>query len=152
MAQDDNNIIKKYEDDIKNYIRKIETLDNNIKKLSIENNNLKKQISESEIDKLSKRIEELTEKLNRYPFILEKDEKMLSIIFMSVNQKINYSMICKNTDTINKLEPELYKEYPEFSKTENYFLCKGTVMDKSKKIKEFNIKNGDTIILNQIVE
>ena len=77
---------------------------------------------------------------------------MLSIIFMSVDQNINYSMLCKNTDTINKLEPELYKEYPEFSKTENYFLCKGTNMDKSKKFIEFNIKNGDTIILNKIEE
>ena len=119
-----------------------------IKKLSIENNNLKKQISINEIDKLFKKIEELTEKLNRYPFILEKDEKMLSIIFMSA--KFYYSMICKNTDTLNKLEQELYKECPEFSQTENYFLCKGTIMDKSIKFKDFNIKNGDIIVLNQI--
>ena len=119
-----------------------------IKKLSIENNNLKKQISINEIDKLFKKIEELTEKLNRYPFILEKDEKMLSIIFMSA--KFYYSMICKNTDTLNKLEQELYKECPEFSQTENYFLCKGTIIDKSIKFKDLNIKNGDIIVLNQI--
>ena len=73
---------------------------------------------------------------------------MLSIIFMSA--KFYYSMICKNTDTLNNLEQELYKECPEFSQTENYFLCKGTIMDKSIKFKDFNIKNGDIIVLNQI--
>ena len=135
----------------------IETLNNNIQKLTLENDNLKAEINlennlnskEREIVRLYKKIEDLTEKINRYPFILEKDETMLSIIFMSVSQKVNYSMICKNTDTINKLESELYKEYPELSETENYFLCKGTIMNKFIKFKEFNIKNGDVIILNQ---
>ena len=70
----------------------------------------------------------------------------------SCDQKIHYSIVCKNTDTINKLESELYKEYPEFSKNENYFLCKGTILDKSKKLEEYNIKNGDIIILNKIEE
>ena len=99
-------------------------------------NNLKKQNKESEID-LSKRIDDLTEKLKKAPFILEKDEKIISIIFMSVDKKIHYSMICKNTDTINKLEPELYKEYPEFSKTENFFIYGGKNLDKSKKFEEY---------------
>ena len=124
---------------------------NNIKKKSSifnkDNNNLKKQNKESEID-LSKRIDDLTEKLKKAPFILEKDEKIISIIFMSVDQKIHYSMICKNTDTINKLEPELYKEYPEFSKTENFFIYGGKNLDKSKKFEEYKINNGDIIILD----
>ena len=148
MTQDNNNSIKKYDNEIKNYVNKIETLNNNIQKLSLENKKLKKQINEKEIDSLYKIIEDLTEELNRYPFILEKDEKILSVIFMS--SKVNYSMICKNTDTMNKLEPELYKECPEFSQTENIFLCKGTIMDKSKKFKELNIKNGDIIAVNQM--
>ena len=81
-----------------------------------------------------------------------KKSENFSIIFTSCDQKIHYSMVCKNTDTINKLESELYKEYPEFSKNENYFLCKGTILDKSKKLEEYNIKNGDIIILNKIEE
>ena len=133
-------------------------MENDIKKLSSENNNLKNQINSrnninsnepNEIVRLYKKIEELTEKLNRFPFILEKDEKMLSIIFMSMDQKINYSMVCKDTDTIHTLEPELYRQYPEFSETENYFICKGTGMSRYKKFKEINIKNGDVIVLNK---
>ena len=157
LEQDNNNIIKQYDSEIQNYINKIEQLNNHIKELYFENKNLKALINapnnlnnnDSEIVRLYKKIEDLNEKINRYPFILEKDETMLSIIFMSVSQKVNYSMICKNTDTINKLEPELYKKYPELSETDNYFLCKGTVINRFKKIKELNIKNGDIIIMNQ---
>ena len=111
LKQDNNNIIKKYDNEINNYINKIETLNNNIQKLSSENNNLKMNVQNNlnsnepnEIVRLYKKIEDLTEKIHRYPFILEKDEKMLSIIFFS--KKVNYSMICKNTDTIHTLEPE----------------------------------------------
>ena len=124
-----------------------ENINNNNQNSIKDNNNLKKQNKEREID-LSKRIDDLTEKLKKAPFILEKDEKIISIIFMSVDQKIHYSMICKNTDTINKLEPELYKEYPEFSKTENFFICGGKNLDKSKKFEEYKINNGDIIILD----
>ena len=99
--------------------------------------------------KLYKKIDELTEKINRYPFILEKNETILSIVFISISQNVNYSMICKNTDTIHKLEEELYKEYPNLAEGDNYFLCKGTVLNKFKKFEELNIKNGDAILINQ---
>ena len=73
----------------------------------------------------------------------------MSIIFTSVDQNTHYSLICKNTDTINKLEAELYKEYPDYTETENYFLCKGKIINKFHTFEMNNIKNGDVIILNQ---
>ena len=157
LTQDYNNSIKKSGIEINNYISKIEALNKSIQKLSSENNDLKTKINsqnninanESELLRLYKKIEELTEEIKRYPFVLEKDEEMLSVVFMSISQKFTYSMICKNTDTINKLESELYTKFPELSETENYFLCKGIVAKKFKKFKELNIKNGDIIIINQ---
>ena len=101
------------------------------------------------MNNLYKQINELNEKLKRYPFILEKDEKMMSVIFSSVNQNIHYSMVCKNTDTIHNLEVELYKEYPQFSETDNYFICKGKVLNKFHTFQNNKIKNGDVIVLNQ---
>ena len=74
---------------------------------------------------------------------------MISIVFISISQNVNYSMMCKNTDTIHKLEEELYKEYPNLTEGDNYFLCKGTVVNKFKKFEELNIKNGDAILINQ---
>ena len=95
-------------------------------------------------------INDLNEKLNRFPFILEKNEKLMSVIFSSVNQKVNYSIVCKNTDTIHNLEVQLYKEYPNLYESENYFLCKGQIINKFKTFEENKIKNGDIILLNQM--
>ena len=104
---------------------------------------------EDEIKDLKKNINELKETIKRYPFILEKNESLISIIFYSMDQKVHYPMICKNTDTIHKLEDKLYKEYPELSERENYFLCKGTVLNKFTSFEKNKIKNGDIIVLNQ---
>jgi len=136
-------------------------MNNDIQKLISENNNLKDEIERvnlqnnsdkmlklyEKISELNEKIEGLNEKINRYPFILEKGEKMLSVIFATA--LINYSMICKNTDTINKLEAELYKNYPELYETNNFFLYKGNVVDKFKTFEELKLKNGDIIIINQ---
>ena len=155
---------KKYNEEIKSYIKKIEVMTNDIQKITLENNNLKNKIKKvkeqnnpnnsdkmlrlyEKIEELNEKIEKLNEKIQRYPFTLEDGERMFSIIFQSAT--INYSMICKNTDTIHKLESELYKQYPDLSKTNNFFLCKGTVLDKYKKLEEFHLNNGDIIIVNQ---
>ena len=112
-------------------------------KINVQNNN------KNEINKLYKKINDLDEKFKRYPFILEENEKLISIIISSINQRINYSIICKNTFTINDLEKELYKEYPEISETENYFMCKGNIINRLKIFESYNIKNGDILVLNQ---
>ena len=101
------------------------------------------------INEKENKIRDLEEKIKRFPFVLEKNEKLMSIIFSSVNQKVNYSMVCKNTDTINKLEAKLYEEYPNLSERENYFLCKGIVLNKFQSFEKNHIKNGDVILLNQ---
>ena len=142
------NDTQKLKNEIKSYVEKIE-------KLSMENNNLKDKMkgqgvqnNTDEIISLYKRIDDLNAKLKRFPFILEEGEKIMSIIFTSVDQKLNYSMICKNTDTINNLEGRLYKEYQKLAKANYYFICNGTVLNKFEKLEELKIKSGDIIVLN----
>ena len=141
----------------KNHILYQENL--NLKKkideLNVKINNLNIQINPNNSNNSNKMIElyekivDLQEKLNRFPFILEKNEKLMSIIFSSVGQNIHYSIVCKNTDDINKLERELYREYPQFSETDNYFMCKGKVINKFHTFESNHIKNGDVILVNQ---
>ena len=137
-------------------------MNKDIQKLISENKNLKDltkkvntQNNSDEMLKLYKKIAELNEKIaelnstiKRYPFILEEGEKMFSIIFASATLNY-YSMICKNTDTINKLEAELYQKFPELEETNNYFLCNGNVVNKFKTFEELHLKNGDIIVINQ---
>ena len=158
----DYNEIQKLKKEIKAYIEKVEKMKNDIQTLSLENNNLKENMKGQnaknnsdeiirlykKIEGLNEKIDELKEKLDRYPFILEKGEKIMSFIFTSVNQNLNYSMICKNTDTINKLQEELYKEYPKLGEANYYFICNGTVLKKFEKLEKLKIKSGDIILLN----
>ena len=83
----------------------------------------------------------------KYPFILEKNEKILFVVFISESEEIIYSMVCKNVDTINKLENELYQEFPSLSENENCFLYKGKILNKFQQFEEIKIKNGDIIII-----
>ena len=156
LKQEHNTDIQKYKKEIKAYIDRNEILNNQIKKLSLDNTNLKEEIKtvniqnkSDEMIRLYKKIEGLNEQIKRYPFILEEGEKILSVIFTSVSQKVNYSMVCKNTDSIYNLEGELYKAFPELAQTNNYFLCKGTVVNRFKKFEELKFKNGDIIVINQ---
>ena len=98
---------------------------------------------------LNEKCEILNKQLNRYPIKLKENEKLISVIFTSVDQNIHYSIVCKNTNTINNLEAELYSKFPEYSETENYFLCKGARISKFKTFDHYHIDNGDIIILNR---
>ena len=58
------------------------------------------------------KLEDLNEKLSRYPFELKKNEKMISLIFTSDDKKIHFSIICKNTEKFNQLEEKIYEKCP----------------------------------------
>ena len=125
---------------------------NSITKLGNNNSNLSNNSNDSIIKLIKDKedeIKDLKKKLKRYPFILEKNEKIMSIIFSSLDEKINCSLLCKNTDNINKIEKQLYKEYPNLFENQNYiFLCKGKIINRYQTFESNHIKNGDIIILN----
>ena len=99
-----------------------------------------------------KEINDLKIKLSRFPFELNEGEKLMTINFISVNQEINYSIICKNTQRFNEIENKLYDVYPKYSENENYFIVRGQRVIKNKTIEENHIENNDVIILNHFLE
>ena len=138
--------------EIDKLMQKISILENQLENNFQTKNNIKNNPYDKLIGLLTQKeniIYDLKEKIKRYPCILEKNENLLSIIFYSVDQKVNYSMICKNTDSISKLEGKLYEKYPNLSERENNFLFKGEIINKLQSFEKGNIKNGDIIILNQ---
>ena len=101
------------------------------------------------IKELNNEIDKLKEKLSRYPLELSNGEKLLSVIFTSSDQNMFYSIICKNTQKFIELEKKLYNDYPEYSKSNNYFMINGNRVDKTKSLDGNKIRNNDVIILTQ---
>ena len=150
-------LVLEEEQNIKKDILQINiNLNKKIKELEIKINNIN-NINNTQNDsgdklkllRLYKNITDLNAKLKRYPYDLEENEKLISVIFSSVDQKTHYSLICKNTHSIHNLEPELYKEYPDYCNSDYYFLCKGKLINKFETLENIHIKNGDVIILNK---
>ena len=108
-----------------------------------------KEFLETLIEK-DKEIKELKLKLSRYPFELLEDEKLMSIILTSADEKINYSMICKSKDKFNIIENKFYEEFPEYIETENHFMLRGKKINKYKTLEDNKINNNDIIHINII--
>ena len=103
----------------------------------------------NEIKLKNKKIEELTIKLHNVNINNHKSERKDNkcINFTSIDQKINYSLPCLSTDIFAKIEEELYKKYPEFRETNNYFTSNGKEILRFKTISENNISKEYPVIL-----
>ena len=139
----------KYCNVINNLNSQINQLNKKLNEEKTRNNRYNKQKNSNEIISLYQEIHELDRKLKRYPVELLEGEKLISVIFTSSDQKIHYSTICKNTDNFYDLEAKLYKDYPEYKKNDNYFLVRGSIINRFVTLEENNIKNSDIIILNK---
>ena len=96
-----------------------------------------------------KEIHELKKLNSRYPFELLENEKLISVIFKLNEQKLYYSIICKNTDTFSKIEKLLYDEYPGYKNLENNFFVNDNKINRYETLEENKIYNSDIITLNQ---
>ena len=131
---------------LKNFINeekeKINKLKNNYKYISYTNIKRMKELLE-EYKFTQNNINEL--KLNCEKYL--KSEKIISVIFSSLDETIHYSIICNNKDKFSEIESLLYDKYPEYKNINNSFIVNGNEINKSKKLFENNIKNNDIITL-----
>ena len=98
-----------------------------------------------EFNKKNNELTQIKEKLKKSTLILDKENIILNII--SFDESINFSILCKKTDTMTKIEEELYDKYPEYRNSDNYFLFKNQKINKFKSLEENNIIKGNTITL-----
>lgn len=101
-------------------LKKIKELENN-KKTTGNLSSLNEKIINlyEELKIKEQKIEKLEKALKRYPIELSENEKLMSIIINSSDEKIQYSIICKNTDKFIKIEEILYNEYPQYEELSN---------------------------------
>ena len=71
----------------------------------------------------------------------------MCVCFTSSDENIHYPIPCINTDLFAEIEEKLYKKYPQYRNTNNYFISNGKQILRSKTIEENNIRNGLPVIL-----
>ena len=138
--------------------QKIMDLENYIKKQKETINNVKKELMELKFNKL-RDIKIVKDKFKVYkniindiklniPLLSKPNEKLISVIFKSFDEDINYSIVCKNIDEFSKIESLFYEKYPEYKYLDKDFILNGKKIDISKNLEDNNIQNSDLIIIN----
>ena len=151
-----NNSLKNDIDNYQNNINKLtsdnEKLVNQLKNLG-ENNKVKSFGNDKEelFISLMKKIELKDNQINQIksvlPFQLENNETLLPIIFVTMDSKVHYSLICKDTEIFSQVEYRLYKKYPEYNESENYFTVNGIKVNRFKSLKDNSIRYSDIVIM-----
>ena len=135
----------------------ISRLNNELIKEKNNNEILNKKIIEmdKEKEKLLKELKEkdiIIEDLKlRYPFPILQGEKLMTVNFVSDDNKIHYSIICKNSDPFIRLEKLLYEKYPCFSNTDYNFFVNDNQVTKDKSLDYNNINDNEIILIKKII-
>ena len=80
------------------------------------------------------------------------DNGIISILFNSVDGRINYSVSCRKKDLFYKVVEKLFIQYPEYKDKKYYFIQNANVIDLNKDSEENKITSGQPIIMNFIDE
>jgi len=102
---------------------------------------------ENDLKTYSNKIIELLEKLNSNNQNEEIPNNLISVIFQSLSKNLQCSIICKETDVFVNIESALYKKYPEYLESEQYFVANGKKINKFKTLKENGISDSSVILL-----
>ena len=92
-------------------------------------------------------IKEYELKISQFPFDFSPGEKILSIIFISSDENIISSFICKNTESFKVLENKFYEKYSKYKDLDSIFTLNGREINKNKSLDENKIKNNDIITI-----
>ena len=100
------------------------------------------------IENFNTKENEIKELKSKISFEASKSEKLISVIIISNDEAIHCSFLCKNTDKFKRIEEFVYEKYPEYKKTENYFIINGNnKVNTDKTLEENKIKNSDIITI-----
>ena len=71
----------------------------------------------------------------------------MEVNFISMDQKVHYCVPCIDTDIFAEIEEKLYKQFPEYRETNNYFISQGKQVLRFKTIAQNKIGNGLPVTL-----
>ena len=73
------------------------------------------------------------------------------IYFTPTDSSFYRGIKCVKTETFAEVEEKLYQQFNEFRNTNNILLFGGNTILRFKKVRENNIHNGDTILLQSAI-
>ena len=119
---------------------------------SINNNNtiqsLQNIINQKNTELIRLRTELANKNNNLSQNIITLDRnKMIAVNFISMDNNVHFSVPCIESDIFAEVEEKLYKEYPEYRETNNYFLVDGKQILRFKTIGQNNIRSGRPLTL-----
>jgi type I restriction-modification system DNA methylase subunit len=74
-------------------------------------------------------------------------DQIMAVNFISMDGSLHYCIPCTTTDIFAEIEEKLYKKFPKYRETNNYFLYNGKNILRFKTIGENKIENGMPITL-----
>ena len=86
---------------------------------------------------------------SRFPFTLEENEYIFVLIIKTKDEKVIFSLICKNTDKFRQVEDKFYKEYPEYLEYKGNFKKNNKIINNDKTLEDLKLKNNDIIIFEK---
>ena len=94
----------------------------------------------------------------KYQLKIEKDEnidiskiteqKKITIYLNSIDQKINFSVSCFNTDFFKIIEEKILLKFPDLKDKDIFYLANGSNVNKKLTLEENKIKDGSHILIN----
>ena len=145
------NKLKEKDDLINDYIETINKLKKSLNENIHQNENLNENLirKSNEIEELKKEMDQLKIKKFKFPFELSEKEELASIIITTIDENINVSFVCKNTDKFIKIEKDFYNKYPQYKNLDNYFTINGKKINPDLSLEENKINNNDVVVLYQ---
>ena len=77
-----------------------------------------------------------------------KNNEICVVLFISIDQSINYPFSCKIVDNFSCLENKLFEQFPKLKNKNIYFLANGNVINRSATLLDNKIKNDTTILID----
>ena len=101
-----------------------------------------------ELEKNNELIAKINNKLINQIILLNIEKKEINIKFLTIDQKCKCTISCYNTDRFTEVTEKLYQKFPFLKFKSLSFICGGQALNGEFILQEKNIKDGDTILIN----
>ena len=72
---------------------------------------------------------------------------IISVLFRSVDDQINYAVTCKKSEIFSNVEKKLIDKFPDYKNKKLFYIQGGKVIDKEKSLEENGVTSGFAVLV-----